>query len=252
LGAGRHVADWRNAAHYVLLAHGGHHAFAWEWLRRSEAYRAEICENAGGKAAAFGLHRFEPTDNGFGAARPLWRSEVDRYVVNAWATKAPTGVVGADFAPLAGLAIMAAGQGGEHWLWSDGNRQIRLDVHEGTLCDGPVLLEFRVPGAGPDIGSVLPRLVTIKRLAALVRNGRMLPQLFPPARRAARWAMILRTHDALAAGASQRDIAEQIFGLDSPLRWRIEAPSLWHKVQRLVFAARAAGRSDPLIWLGER
>lgn len=252
MDAGRPVADWRLADHYAPLAHGGHHAFAWEWLRRSEAYRAEVCKDAGSKAAAFGQHRFEPAKNGFGAAHPIWRSEVDPFVVNARATNTPGGEVGADFTALTGLATMVVTQVGEHWLWSDGIRQIRLDVLRGTLCDGPVLLEFRVPGVGSDISSAVPRLVTIRRLVALVQNGRLLPQLFPPERRAARWALILRTHDALAAGASQRDIAEHIFGLDSPLRWRVETPSLRRKVQRLVFAARAAARSDPLAWLRER
>jgi len=247
--AGRPVTDWCLADYYAQLAQGGHHAFAWEWLRRSEAYRAEICDDAGSKAAAFGLHRFESVQNGLGAARPLWRSEIDPFVVNARATKALGTEVGADFTTLTGMATMAASRDGEHWLWSDGIRQIRLDVLRGTLCDGPVLLEFRIPGAGPDISSAVPRLVTIRRLVAFVRNGRLLPQLFPPERRAARWALILRTHDALAAGASQRDIAEQIFGLDSPLRWRIETPSLRRKVQRLVFAARAAAGIDPLAWL---
>jgi hypothetical protein len=135
--------------------------------------------------------------------------------------------------------------GTEHWLWSDGLRPVRLDVIAGTLCGGPVQLDFRIPG----FGAALTRLATIERLTALVRTGRLVPGMFPAEARTQRWALILRTHDALEAGASQRDIAECLFSLDKLSRWRIEAPSSRLRVQRLVAAARMTASVDPRRWL---
>jgi hypothetical protein len=52
---------------------------------------------------------------------------------------------------------------------------------------------------------------------------------------------LLRAHDALAAGASQREIAACLFDeLAAQRRWRVNAPHLRSRVQRLVRAARQA------------
>jgi hypothetical protein len=56
--------------------------------------------------------------------------------------------------------------------------------------------------------------------------------------------LLLRTSDALEAGACQREIAEHLLGRDAAEpRWRIEAPTLRSRAQRLVRQARwlAAG-----------
>jgi|GEM_PF-7120785 len=73
---------------------------------------------------------------------------------------------------------------------------IRLDVATGTLMTGPVLLEYRMSG----LSAALLQLATLNRLIGLSRTGRMAPSLFPLERRAKRWALVLRTWDALAAG----------------------------------------------------
>lgn len=232
---------------YVPLEQCGRHGFAWEWLRRSPGYQAAASLpgrdiERSSAAAKFGLHRLEPIDRAVADARPIWREEADRHVLVATAQSAN----GEDdvldiglFGPLATCHIGPAGH--EHWLFSDGCRHIRLDIIDGTLGDGPVRLDYHLVG----LDHALPRLATLHRLIALARTRHLLPALFPAERRARRWALVLRVHDALTAGASQRDIAERLFDLGPLVRWRVTAPSYRRRVQRLVAAARTAATVDP-------
>ena len=151
-----------------------------------------------------------------------------------------------DFGGLATRRACVEDEDGEHWLWSDGVRSIRLDIVDGTLRNGPVVLDFLVCGG---VVGVSPQAPALRRLISLARERRIVRKLFEAERRAPRWALILRVHDALVAGASQRDIATMMLGLDCPARWRIEVPSVRARVQRLVSAARVAARTDPLAWL---
>ncbi|MBV1691400.1 DUF2285 domain-containing protein [Novosphingobium sp. G106] len=248
MDAGAPLADWRSGQDYAALAQGDRRTFAWEWLRRSAAY-CQACQEAcqsGSAAAGFGLHRLEPATGDISAARPVWRAQVDPHVAVAAAIPGTDDNDTFDFARLAAFAKCVGGPGGaEHWLWSSGARQIRLDVVAGTLHAGPVRLDYRLSG----FGSALPAMAAIARLIALARTGSFAAGLFPTERRAHRWALVLRTHDALVAGASQREIAEHLFGLGKLPRWRIEAPSWRQRAQRLVVAARQAAGIEPYRWL---
>ena len=62
--------------------------------------------------------------------------------------------------------------------------------------------------------------------------------------------LLLRAHDALAAGADQRDIAEALLSREAAQpKWRVGAPSLRSRAQRLVRGARlmAAGGYRELL-----
>lgn len=193
-------------------------------------------------AAHFGLHRFEPPGLGFLDARPIWRANADPFVLIA---DAGGGDDVFDIARFGTLATCHIGQTGEHWLISDGYRHLRLDIIRGTLREVPVHLNFHVEG----LTHLVPAITSLTRLVALDRIGRLVPALFPAERRAQRWALVLRTYDALISGASQRSIAEVLFNLDVRPRWRIEAPSYRRRVQRLVAAARLFAKTDPRLWL---
>lgn len=141
--------------------------------------------------------------------------------------------------------------GTEHWLLSDGRRPIRIDVAQGSLRVGPVLLRYRLAGFA---GAQAPLLV-LRRLFALWRSGDFSRALHPGEPRAARWILVLRAGDALAAGASQREIAECLLGGEAtPRRWRVEASSVRSRAQRLVREARrmAAGSYRELLARGSR
>ncbi|WP_408636677.1 DNA -binding domain-containing protein [Novosphingobium aquimarinum] len=78
-------------------------------------------------------------------------------------------------------------------------------------------------------------LTTLRRLAAFERLGRMPRHLFPAERRADRWTLALRAHDARAHGASQREVAEALFGV-APVRreWDAASDHLRSKIRRLL------------------
>src|SRR3546814_6832893 len=76
-------ADWHSPAPYAPLARCDRHGFAWEWLRRTHAYRTACARQLTAAeerriAAQFGLHRLESPNLAWPQARPLWRRDVDR------------------------------------------------------------------------------------------------------------------------------------------------------------------------------
>lgn len=245
MATGRAIADWRSPAPYAALARCDRRAFAWEWLRRSADYRQAVATRNDGDAARFGLCRLEPTELGVPAARPVWRHDADPAVLRAAAMPAGAARDAIDAVGLVGIGNCVADAAGEHWLWSDGQRSIRLDIVEGTLRGGTVALDFQITGG---LG-IWPQALALPRLIGLARTGRIIRKLFESERRAPRWALVLRVHDALVDGATQRDIARALLGLGSGERWRIEAPSARRQVQRLVSAAQMQARADPRSWL---
>jgi hypothetical protein len=236
--------DWRDAEAYAPLLDVDRSGFAWEWLRRDRDYRAEAKD---GDAARWGLHAFEAPDRDAIAARPVWRRELFPFVLEAAAADEGAAKDRFDLERVARFATLVTGPtGAEHWLLSNGRRSIRIDIAEGTLSTGPVLLHYRLAG----IENVEAPLLTLRRLLALWRAGDFSRALHPRERRAARWILLLRSGDALAAGASQREIAECLLGGEAAQRrWRVEASSLRSRVQRLAREARrmAAGGYRELL-----
>lgn len=114
---------------------------------------------------------------------------------------------------------------------SDGSRRIRLDVAAGTLLEGPVRLRYKLAG----FAGVEAKLLTLRRLLALVRLGRFPRGLDPPDPRVTRWIMMLRAHDLSAAGATQREIGSHLFGAARVASdWRGPSDSLRLQVRRLL------------------
>lgn len=131
----------------------------------------------------------------------------------------------------------------EHLILSDGWRSIRMDVVEGSTACGPVRLQYLLSGLELD-----QELLAIRRFLFLWRNGRFSRSLHPPPTRASRLVLMLRTLDALGVGATQREIAACLLSADASARgWRIEAPSLRSRVQRLTRSARDMSRNHSFL-----
>lgn len=252
----RHGTNWREAAAYAPLLAADRSVFAWEWLRRDPGYRAaadHALEQGSGAAfdgrfdaGKWGLHAFEPADIAAPAARPVWQSDVHAYVLEADAL--PTGDArnAFDLARVAGMSMIVVDNGREHLLVSDGLRAIRLDLLSGSVRRGPVRLHYRLAG----LASAEGPLLALRRLLALWRTGRFSAQLHPVEARAARFVLMLRVHDALASGATQREIAAGLLSAEAgEARWRVRAPTVRSRVQRLVRSARfmAAGGYRALL-----
>lgn len=239
------VADWRDADAYAALGHCGCHGFAWEWLRRSHDYRI-ACEAAAADAdaARFGLHRFESCDLGVPIARPIWRAQADPFVLSAVASDPDNDAARFDIARFSTQALFVRdAEGIEHWLLSDGLRSLRLDI-SGTLLAGPVALELRVA----ELSALPAQLGALRQLLGLLRRGVFVPRDFPPLRRAARAALILRVHDAHGEGASQREIAAALFGRAAVEDWKTGSTAYRSRVRRLLALAHRAARASPQQW----
>lgn len=138
----------------------------------------------------------------------------------------------------------------EHWLITDGRWSIRLDLHDGTLLGGPVLLQHRLLG----FASAEPKLHALRQLAALAAEGKIPAGLLPREHRATRWILELRTADAMLSGATHQEMAQVFYrSATRQAGWRSENNSLRLRVQRLVRTARR-NLADPLggPWFSRR
>ncbi|WP_395331861.1 DUF2285 domain-containing protein [Novosphingobium sp. BL-8H] len=144
------------------------------------------------------------------AARLIWHAQVDPGTLVVDAVPAcPNDPEAFDPAILSRwLTVVRGNDGYEHAVLSDGTRRVRLDVTSGTLRGGPVILRFEVAG----MASLGAKLMPLRRLEALCRGGRFVVALFPADPRMKHWLEILRVHDALQGRASQREIAQVLFG----------------------------------------
>jgi hypothetical protein len=242
---GRTGPDWRDAAAYAPLLDADRSLFAWEWLRRDRSYRAAASSNVSarrnGRAPRpehFGLVAFEPPHLTLPDARPLWRSDVHPYVLRAEAAEpcAPDDRFNPEH--MGSLARLVSGERTEYLLLSDGLRAIRLDAPAGAFTSGPVCLKYSIAGL---ISAQAP-LLTLRRFLALSRTGCFSRSLHPREAKARRWILVLRTWDALAAGAGQRQLAEELLRRSAiGPRWRSREASVRSQAQRLVRAARHMG-----------
>ncbi|MES1973349.1 MAG: DUF2285 domain-containing protein [Pseudomonadota bacterium] len=170
-------------------------------------------------------------------ARIIWHADFDPGTVRVVASPVARGDPDAiDPTLLAPWLTLVRDFHGEHAVLSDGWHHIRLDIEQGSLAGGePVLLEYRLKG----IVSAESRILPLRRLIDLCRNRRFSRSLYPPDRRVDRWILALRVHDAVMDGASQSDIARELFG-DALERGEGDrrSDSLRSRVRRLVAEAR--------------
>lgn len=230
------VADWRDQTHYASLLGSDRRAFAWEWLRRNPAYRRAVASGTS-NPDSFGLVAFADPDLSAPDARPIWAPKTDPQVlesyVHGYASEAADQF---DIRALADfVSVEISDDATEHWLLSNGRWFVRIDLHDGTLLGGPLVLDHRMRG----LASAEPKICALRQLVALSRCGELPAGLQPKEVRAPRWVLELRTADGIAAGATQHEMASSFFGQSvSADRWRIESPSYRLRIQRLARAAR--------------
>ena len=239
------IPYWTDASAYAPLLQLERSGFAWEWLRRQPKYeaaarrafdRAELGRRLEDKRAlAWNLHAFEDPDLAAPEARPVWAAAAHPWVVRATAQWSSADGDALDIERLGSLATLVRSPEADRLLLSDGCRSIRLDLRGSRIGRAPVRLSYELAG----IEALERPLLVLRRLRALAISGRFLCSLHPRVGRAHRLVQLLRTHDALQAGASQADIAQVLVRKDlERSRWRIHSPSIRSQAQRLVAAAR--------------
>jgi hypothetical protein len=250
MGEAEDRPDWRDQAAYAPLLDADRSFFAWEWLRRDAYYRScarQVVEEVGliGPECPgpdrFGLVLFEPPNLAVPAARPVWSSDVHPYVLSCRPGEATISEDLFDLDRLGAMARLVLAEDAEHLLLSDGRRTIRLDGPIGAFSGGPVCLSYEIAG----LSKAEVSLLTLRRFLALCRRRCFARALHLSEARAPRWIMMLRTADALAQGADQREIAHVLLSrsVNEP-RWRCRESSVRSQVQRLVRSARRFDRGE--------
>lgn len=175
-------------------------------------------------------------------ARLIWHAELDPGTLPVIAM--PADPCDPDSIPLERIApwltVALDPSGCEHAVLSDGWHHIRLDIEQGRLTGAAaVLLHYRLYG----LASAEARLLPLRRLIDLCRYSRFPRSLFPRDPRIERGIAMLRVHDALGDGASQREIGMALFGAERvAMDWTDRSDSLRSRVRRLVREARAMAR----------
>ena len=175
-------------------------------------------------------------------ARIIWHADFDPGAIAVNAESAdpsdPDSICIDRIAPWLAIATDAVGR--EHVVLSDGWHHIRLDIEEGRLAgQEAVLLHYRLRG----LASAEARLLPLRRFLDLCRHRRFARSLFPSDVRIDRGIDMLRVHDAIGQGASQREIGAILFGSERvALDWNDVSDSLRSRVRRLVREAGAMAR----------
>lgn len=188
----------------------------------------------------------------FPHARIIWRAELDPEALTVDVVSiGPDHTDRIDPDLLRRYLFLARDEDGrEHVVLSDGQHRIRLEVAHGSLAgSGPVTFRFSLFGTT----SAEPKVKPLVRLFDLCRRGRFTAGMFPIEPKTERWIALLRVHDALADGASPRDIAVALFGRD-PTIDAVEtgSDSLRSRVRRLIRDARAMAQGGYRTLLHER
>lgn len=172
------------------------------------------------------------------AARLLWRAAFDPHVLRVRAEPtAPDDPEALDLTRLGHQATLARDDDGREYLaLSNGWHRVRLDVIEGSICASrQVRLHYQLSG----FTGLEPRLRALRQLLALQRDDGFDPSLFPRLPRMAQRLEALRVSDALADGASYRDVAIALFGIERVREeWGGRSDFLLSRVRRRVAEAR--------------
>lgn len=238
---------------YGYLDHTDGADLAWEWLRRDAEYRQLVPSVSNDGPFGCQLFPIAPdevqrrwgclnvasADDDAKANQLLWSAAVHSSVVTV-AALPPSTRAGTffDLAEWGNRVTIVRGSHVEYLLVRARRSQLRLDVYGGSVLQGPVRL-FIDPATSGATAMSPAGLIRFRNalshdsadLVALSRNRAHVRQV---------WA--LRTFDALADGASIRDIAITLFG-EARVRaeWLEPGESMKSTCRRLIVLARRMG-----------
>jgi hypothetical protein len=229
--------------------------WAWEFLRRNREYRLEMEARSPGRRQRlgtthvdlieapdclpgqlkWGLSYIEDAAKTFPVASVFWQPEADPGVLAASARSTANARHREDSFDVTSLpgdiSILKLSSGAEHVLIRQGAHALQLSIIDGTVLDGPVVLEFQIAG----FEKTVLKILALRRLIALRDLGRFPTSLFAADARVKRWLLELRALDMLQAGYSRQEMARIIFGESfsaSRSDWAMS------RLRRLLTAAR--------------
>ncbi|TYC98010.1 DUF2285 domain-containing protein [Novosphingobium sp. BW1] len=171
-------------------------------------------------------------------ARIIWHADLDPGTLCVEAI--PTDRADPDGLDLervaAWLTVVTDPDGYDHAVLSDGRHHIRLDAAHGRLAGETLVhLHYRLHGLSSAEAGLLP----LRRLLHLQHHRRFARSLYPRDPWIERGIQLLRVHDALADGATQREIGAVLFGEARVAEdWNDRSDSLRSRIRRLVREAK--------------
>lgn len=241
---------WPSEASYRYLDTAAPAEIAWEWLRRDPDYCALALDSAAPMegdpwiaraasatvSARWGCLNTPSPGKTWAESPVLWSSSIEPAVLTVMAVPADDADEGAfDLRRWRAMATLASSPSGEHFLLQNARSSVRLDVVSGTLRDGPVMLFHDLAR----IGLLEPKLAALRRFHHLCRTGHFPAVTGSPTQQSRRQILALRTHDAIAQGASIRDIGSMLHG-DERIRaeWPGSGDAFKSQARRLIALAR--------------
>jgi hypothetical protein len=173
--------------------------------------------------------------------RPLWSAAVDPHVLVIRASEMISDSGSQSFDIRRYFARVLRDISGEYVLIEHASGVIRLDVVNGSLCDGPVSLCFEVPEERD-----LPTQIDALRAFHALRQGSPVPTAART--RMARQLLALHAFDARRAGYSLRAISEGLLGPG----WPGDGEHRKSRVRRLVSSGEALMRAGAVAVLQSR
>lgn len=167
---------------------------------------------------------------------PMWSGAVNACVLSARA-QPDHGNSARVFDARSDATRILIGPGREHLLVDRGAELIRLDIVEGTVFDGPVLLHFDLA----DDGCLERRIAAIRALRSPAPSA-------PRYNRLANRLLALQAVDVRNAGGSLRETADILLG---PGDWPGDGDHRKSRVRRLCDLGRAMIEAGPSAILNE-
>lgn len=233
--------DWRDSGSYLWMTALPRQALAWEFVRRSPAYRSAYQSNgaAGPEAGSqWPMVRLEDPSLDARHAVPAWRGIVSDEILPLRTGGTPQEAIRAaiDVDHLrCQMSMIVEREGVTHILFAERGRQLHLEL-EAHPAAGPDLM---TPALAP-VDVAAKRILALRRLSDLAAYGELRPHLYPAESRAPRFARVLQALDGALAGARHRDIAVSLFGERRVAQdWSAPDNHLRDHVRRAVAQGRA-------------
>lgn len=161
----------------------------------------------------------------------LWTAEADPCVLRVRASCRAVGTAGINLSR--SLSCAVPGECCVHVRFHLPDGDLRLDLVHGVILGGPQAIEPAI-----DLGRAIePQVASLRRLQALMRDGLAAVS----DQRLNRLVEALRVADAIAAGASLRDIGFGAFGDD----WPGDGEHLKSRVRRRIQLAAELASAGP-------
>ena len=203
--------DWRESDSYLWVTALPRLALAWEFVRRSPAYReAYRSRDLRQPESLWPMVRLEDPQLDARHAVPAWTGGVCDEILplrtGARPQEAIRTAVNVDRLRCQ-MTMIEEGAGTTHVLFAELGRQLHLMIE----VDPKAGLALMTPALAP-MPLTVKRTLALRRLSDLAEHGELREHLYPAESRAPRFARILQALDGALAGARHRDIAVSLFG----------------------------------------